>query len=125
MDVLGLMERDVGVDDNEVVADSKEEEQVVMELEGDIITSLEKHQGISAEVVAAEAQNKSNSRLVLEEVANVDSRVLLEEVAVEKSVAKSKKEREGPWETVTEIKDNLRVLMEEVAMDKVHGGEQE
>ena len=94
MDVLGHMERDFGVDDDEVMADSKEEEPGVLELEGNIIVALEKHQGVSAEVVAAEAQNEANSRLVLEEVANMDSRVLLEEVAVDKSVVESKKERE-------------------------------
>ena len=48
---------------------------------------------MSAEVTAAKAQNESNSRLVLEEVANVDLRVLLEEVAVHKSVVERKKER--------------------------------
>ena len=41
MDVLGHMERDFGVDDNEVVVDSKEEEPGVLESEGDIITALE------------------------------------------------------------------------------------
>ena len=63
MDVLGHRERDFGVDDNEVVANSKEEELGVLKLEGDIITALENHQGVSAEVAAAEAQNKLNSDL--------------------------------------------------------------
>ena len=83
MDVLGHRERDFGVDDDEVVADRKEEEPGVLESEGAIITALENQQGVSAEVAAAEAQNEPNSRLVLEEVANVDSRVLFDEVAVE------------------------------------------
>ena len=39
MDVLGHRERDFGVDGNEVVADRKEEESGVLELEGDIITA--------------------------------------------------------------------------------------
>ena len=48
MDVLGHRERDFGVDDDEVVADRKEEEPGVLELEGDIITTLDNHQGVSA-----------------------------------------------------------------------------
>ena len=52
---------------------------------------------VITEVAAVEAQNKSNLRLVLNEVVNVDLRVLLKEVAVEKSVVENKKEREWPW----------------------------
>ena len=58
MVVIGSMDREFGADDEEVVVDSKEEEKVAMEEEGDTITALMKHQGVLREVAAAEAQNE-------------------------------------------------------------------
>ena len=77
---------------------------------------------MSAEVTAAKAQNESNSRLVLEEVANVDSRVLLENVAVEKwpwtrSMAASNNELRAA--AVGESNEDPASSWGEVVMDEI------
>ena len=77
---------------------------------------------MSAEVTAAKAQNESNSRLVLEEVANVDSRVLLENVAVEKwpwtrSMAASNNELRAA--AAGESKEDSSIVMEEATVDTI------
>ena len=58
MVVSGSMEKEFGANDEEVVVDSKEDDQVAMEEEGETITAPVKHQGTLREVVAEETQSE-------------------------------------------------------------------
>ena len=58
--IIDFMKRKFDADNVEVVVDSKNEEQVVMEEELDTTTALWKHQDILREVTTVEVQSKSN-----------------------------------------------------------------